>query len=155
MNRRAFLGSLIAPAFVRAEASRPKITHGTQSGDPAADSALLWVRGDRPSRMLIEVASDEKFSKVMQRIRGPHLLPSSDFTGRHVLTNLPAGADLHYRITLEDLKEARALSEVSTGHLRRQIALQSTPIPSINSRSSNGFSRIDPTTARNSRKTTQ
>ena len=118
MKRRALLGSLIAPAFVRAEASRPKITHGTQSGDPAADSALLWVRGDRPSRMLIEVASDEKFSKVMQRIRGPHLLPSSDFTGRHVLTNLPAGADLHYRITLEDLKEGRALSEVSTGHLR-------------------------------------
>ena len=122
MKRRALLGSLIAPAFVRAEVSRPKITHGTQSGDPAADSALVWVRGDRPSRMLIELASDEKFSKVTQRIRGPHLLPSSDFTGRHVLTNLPAGADLHYRITLEDLKEGRALSEASTGHLRTASA---------------------------------
>jgi len=112
------LGSLVAPAFVRAEASRPKITHGTQSGDPAADSALVWTRADRPSRMCIEVARDEAFLKMLQRVRGPHLLPSSDFTGSHVLTGLPSGADLYYRVTLEDLKEGRALSEPSRGHFR-------------------------------------
>lgn len=115
MKRRTLL---LAPAFLRAQSSRPVITHGTQSGDPAADSALLWTRADRPSRMLIEVASDEKFSNILQRVRGPHLLPSTDFTGSHVVTGLPAGADLHYRITLQDLKEGRALSEAAVGHFK-------------------------------------
>ena len=118
MRRRSVFGLLAAPAFVRAQSSRPQITHGVQSGDPSANSALLWVRGDRPSRMLIEVASDEKFSKVLQTIRGPHLFPEDDFTARHILTALPAGADLHYRVTLEDLREGRSLSEPATGHLR-------------------------------------
>jgi len=115
MKRRAFLAM---PAFLRAQSSRPRITHGIQSGDPAADSVLLWARGDRPSRMLVEVANNEAFSKVLYKFRGPHLLPSTDFTARHVVTGLPAGADLHYRITLEDLKEGRALSEPSTGHFK-------------------------------------
>ncbi|WP_031499569.1 alkaline phosphatase D family protein [Bryobacter aggregatus] len=118
MNRRSLLGSLLAPAFVRAEESRPQITHGVQSGDPDLDSALVWVRGDRPSRMCIEVATDEQFRKVIQRIRGPHVLESNDYTARHVLSGLPSGADLHYRVTLEDLRESRALSAPVAGHLR-------------------------------------
>jgi alkaline phosphatase D len=123
MKRRQMMGALLAPAFVRAQSSRPKITHGVQSGDPASDSALLWVRGDRPSRMWVEVASDEAFSKVIYKFRGPHLLPATDFTARHVASGLPAGADLHYRITLEDLKEGRALSEPTVGHLRTAPAV--------------------------------
>jgi alkaline phosphatase D len=115
MKRRAFLAM---PAFLRAQSSRPRITHGIQSGDPASDSVLLWARGDRPSRMWVEVASDEKFSKVLYKFRGPHLLPGTDFTARHVATGLPSGADLHYRITLEDLTEGRAMSEPTTGHFR-------------------------------------
>lgn len=115
MKRRAFLAM---PAFLRAQSSRPRITHGTQTGDPAADSVLVWARGDRPSRMWVEVSSDEKFSKVLYKFRGPHLLPATDFTARHVVTGLPSGADLHYRITLEDLREGRALSEPSSGHFK-------------------------------------
>lgn len=123
MQRRAMLGAMLAPAFVRAEESRPKITHGTQSGDPAVDSALVWTRSDRPSRMSIEVASDEKFTRILQRVRGPHLLESTDFTGHHVLTGLPSGADLYYRVVLEDLRESRALSEPAVGHLRTAPAV--------------------------------
>jgi alkaline phosphatase D len=115
MKRRAFLAM---PAFLRAQSSRPRITHGVQSGDPAADSCLLWTRGDRPSRMLVEVATDERFTRVIHKVRGPHLLPSTDFTARHVVNGLPAGADLFYRVTLEDLADTRALSEPVTGHLR-------------------------------------
>ncbi len=123
MKRRVMLGALIAPAFVRAQDSRPKITHGVQSGDPAADSALIWTRADRPSRMLIEVASDEGFMRPLQRVRGPHMLEGSDFTASHVLTGLPAGADLYYRVTLESLREGRALSEPMIGHLRTAPAV--------------------------------
>jgi alkaline phosphatase D len=106
------------PAFVRSEGVRPRITHGVQSGDPAADSVLLWTRGDRPSRMWVEVSTDERFTKVIYKTRGSHLLPSADFTGRHVVTGMPTGADLYYRVTLEDLADGRTMSEPVTGHVR-------------------------------------
>ncbi len=115
MHRRSFL---LSPALLAAQNTRPQITHGVQSGDPGPNHVLLWTRADRPSRMLIEVASDERFTRVIQKLRGPHLLPSTDYTGRHVLTDLPAGADLHYRVTLEDLRDGRTLSEPVTGHTR-------------------------------------
>jgi alkaline phosphatase D len=118
MQRRTAIGLLAAPAFVRAQSSLPQITHGITSGDPSQDGALVWARGDRPSRLWVEVASDERFTKILQKFRGPHLLPARDFTARHVLTGLPAGADLYYRLTLEDLSESRILGEPLTGHLR-------------------------------------
>ncbi len=118
VNRRQSLGILAAPAFLRAQQSRPKITHGICAGDPSSDGALLWVRGDRPSRCLIEVASDEKFTKSLQKFRGPHLFAARDFTARRVVEGLPVGADLYYRLTLEDLQETSSLSEPVTGHFR-------------------------------------
>lgn len=116
MERRSFL--LGAPLFLRAESGRPRLTQGVQTGDPAGDSVLVWTRADRPSRMWVEVALDEKFKQVIQRVRGPHLLPETDYTGRHVVSGLPAGADVHYRVWAEDLREGRALSEAVSGHTR-------------------------------------
>ena len=116
MERRSFL--LGAPLFLRAESGRPRLTQGVQTGDPAGDSVLVWTRADRPSRMWVEVALDEKFKQVIQRVRGPHLLPETDYTGRHVVSGLPAGADVHYRVWAEDLREGRALSEAVSGHRR-------------------------------------
>jgi alkaline phosphatase D len=118
MKRRQSLAILGAAAFVRAQSQRPAITHGVCAGDPSSDGALLWVRGDRPSRCWIEVASDERFTKVLRKFRGPHLFPARDFTARHVLEGLPAGADLHYRLTLEDLQETANRSESVAGHFR-------------------------------------
>ncbi len=115
MKRRDCLSLLAAPAFVRAQSDRPTLTHGVTSGDPSSDGALLWARADRLSRLLIEVAHDEKFSRIVQRIRGPHMMPSRDFTARHVVEALPAGADLYYRLTAED---GKSLSEPITGHFR-------------------------------------
>ncbi len=118
MRRRDTLALLGATPFLRAENSRPKITHGVCAGDPSGDGALLWVRGDRPSRCWVEIASDEKFSRVLQKFRGPHLFDGRDFTARRVVEGLPAGADLYYRLTLEDLQETSSLSEPVTGHFR-------------------------------------
>ncbi|MFN8941887.1 MAG: PhoD-like phosphatase N-terminal domain-containing protein, partial [Acidobacteriota bacterium] len=109
MERRSFL--LGAPLFLRAESGRPRLTQGVQTGDPAGDSVLVWTRADRPSRMWVEVALDEKFKQVIQRVRGPHLLPETDYTGRHVVSGLPAGADVHYRVWAEDLREGRGMWE--------------------------------------------
>ena len=49
------------PSLSRA-ADRPVITHGIQSGDVSADSGVVWARSDRPSRMLVEVATTESFN---------------------------------------------------------------------------------------------
>ncbi|NUU24384.1 MAG: alkaline phosphatase, partial [Streptomycetaceae bacterium] len=37
-----------APAYV--VSGRPELTHGVQSGDATADSAVVWGRADRPGR---------------------------------------------------------------------------------------------------------
>ncbi|WP_306216405.1 PhoD-like phosphatase N-terminal domain-containing protein, partial [Actinoplanes sp. RD1] len=44
-----------APAFAAGKA-RPLLTHGVQSGDALADSAVVWTRADRPSRMWVEIS---------------------------------------------------------------------------------------------------
>ncbi|HET7270474.1 MAG TPA: PhoD-like phosphatase N-terminal domain-containing protein, partial [Rubrobacter sp.] len=41
----------------------PTITHGVQSGDVTASSAIVWARADRPSRMFAEVAATESFRR--------------------------------------------------------------------------------------------
>ena len=53
-------GGLFTP-FISHAADRPVITHGVQSGDVVADSAMVWARTDRPAQMLVEVATTESF----------------------------------------------------------------------------------------------
>jgi alkaline phosphatase D len=54
------LGSIAMPYLSRA-ADRPQVTHGVQSGDVGADGGVVWARADRPSQMLVEVATTESF----------------------------------------------------------------------------------------------
>ena len=55
MNRRHVLAagtaagaSLLLPLFSRAH-SRPRISHGLQSGDVGHDGAMIWARADGPA----------------------------------------------------------------------------------------------------------
>ena len=79
MNRRSFLkrtataslafgSGLAMPAIVRAQA-RPVITHGLQSGDVNASSAMIWARVDRPAQMLVEVATTDSFKDAVKLAR--------------------------------------------------------------------------------------
>ncbi|MFB4313503.1 alkaline phosphatase D family protein [Actinomadura sp. 21ATH] len=120
MNRRTvLLGGLAAgatlplgaPALAR---TRPRLTHGVQSGDVTAREAVVWARADRPSRMVVEVARRPDF-RGARRIRGPYLTPGTDLTGKTLLRGLPAGEEIHYRVTLSD---GRAGSAPVTGRLR-------------------------------------
>ena len=54
------------PALSRA-ADRPLITHGVQSGDVSTDAGIVWARADRPSRMLVEVATTDSFRDRSRR----------------------------------------------------------------------------------------
>ncbi|MEV4493481.1 alkaline phosphatase D family protein [Micromonospora coxensis] len=105
-------GASAAPAW--RPAGRPVLTHGVQSGDVTADSALVWTRADRPGRMYVELSRrpDLRGARVL---RGPVLDPSGDFTGRLRLRGLPSGERLHYRVRVESLDRHGLLSEPVRG----------------------------------------
>jgi alkaline phosphatase D len=105
------------PRPALAQGSRPLITHGVQSGDVSADGAVIWARTDRPARMIVEYATSDGFADA-SRIAGPAALDVSDFTARTVLTGLPAGQDVFYRVSFEDLSDLASLSEPLTGRFR-------------------------------------
>ena len=130
LSRRRFLrnstltaGGLVAasglarPAIVLAENLRPKITHGVQSGDLSASGGVIWSRADRPSRMLVEVATSDSFKNARQ-IVGPAALRESDFAVKMMLGELPAGQDIFYRVRFQDLQDITVESEPLVGHFR-------------------------------------
>ncbi|MGH9387852.1 MAG: alkaline phosphatase D family protein, partial [Vicinamibacterales bacterium] len=103
-----------APAIVTSPNDRPLITHGVASGDVSAGRAVIWSRGDRPARMFVEYATTDRFTNA-RRVRGPAGLDTSDFTTRLVLTDLPAGQRVFYRVLYQDLSDLRAWSDPATG----------------------------------------
>src|SRR3954453_21123228 len=108
-SRRRFLSSatmtgagVLAMPYLSRAADRPQITHGVQSGDVGADGGGVWGRADRPSQMVVEVATSEPFSNA--RVLPPiAALPESDFTAKMLLENLPSGQDIFYRVRFRDL----------------------------------------------------
>jgi alkaline phosphatase D len=86
------IGALALPYLSRA-ADRPLITHGVQSGDVGADGGVVWARADRPSQMMVEVATSESFANA-RALPPIAALPESDFTAKMLLENLPAGQDI-------------------------------------------------------------
>ena len=90
---------------------RPSITHGVQSGDVTAGSAVIWTRSDRPARMFVQVPG-------LRTYRGPVLTGKTDFTGRVILEGLPAGEHLDYKVVLADPDAHRPVGEHAEGQLR-------------------------------------
>jgi alkaline phosphatase D len=106
-----------APAIVTSERLRPVITSGVQSGDVTADRAILWSRADRPSRLVVEYATNEAMRDATQVI-GPAALDVSDFTARVDLAGLPPGDMVFYRVRFESLTHRGAWSEPASGRFR-------------------------------------
>jgi alkaline phosphatase D len=111
----AGLGTLAKPYLSRA-ADRPGIAGGIQSGDVAADSAVVWARADRPARMMVECSAVESFKTILQTA-SIDALPERDFTAKLLLEGLPAGQDIFYRVRFEDFSAGLA-GETQTGHFR-------------------------------------
>jgi alkaline phosphatase D len=106
-----------APAVVTSDSMRPQAQHGVMSGDVSTDSAMVWSRTDRPSRMIVEYASSESFAD-MRRIVGPHALDVSDYTARVMLRDLRPGQDVFYRVLFQDLGDLKTTSVPVTGRFR-------------------------------------
>src|ERR1700755_990684 len=88
LTRRRFLstaaaagvGTIAMPYLSRA-ADRPVITHGVQSGDVGADGGVIWSRADRPSQMMVEVATSESF-KDARKLAPINAFHENDFTAK-------------------------------------------------------------------------
>ena len=106
-----------APAIVRSEAGRPALPQGVSAGDVGVDRAVVWSRTDRPARLFVEYATDERFSNPL-RIRGPAALDATDFTARVTLAGLPAGQRIFYRASFQDLSDLRTWSDPVAGSFR-------------------------------------
>ena len=78
----------------------------------AANVGVVWARADRPSQMLVEVATSDSLRNA--RVLPPvAALPESDFTAKMLLENLPAGQDIFYRVRFRDLSHTDVSSEPS------------------------------------------
>lgn len=108
------LASGVAMPFISRASSRPQFTHGLQSGDVDANSGMVWARADRPSLVHMEISTTESFG---DSIKLPPLaaLPESDLAVKRLLTELPAGQRIFYRVTLQDLSDVNGMSAPLTG----------------------------------------
>ncbi|GAB7029466.1 alkaline phosphatase D family protein [Streptomyces sp. NPDC021749] len=104
-----------APALARG--GRPSADWGAQVGDVTTSSGLVWVRSDRPARMVVQTAATESFRNA-RTWRGPVLGAGTDFTGVTPLHGLPAGEQVHYRVLLADPDDPRRTGEPVTGTFR-------------------------------------
>jgi len=104
-----------APAVVVAD--RPQVTSGVQSGDVSDRRAVIWARADRPSRMIVDVATTESMADA-RRLVGPAALEVTDFTAKLAWRDLPPGQTIVYRVSFEDLANPGVTSEPVTGRFR-------------------------------------
>lgn len=97
--------------------SRPSVDWGTQVGDVRGDSAVIWSRTDRPSRLLVRWSTRPDLADARQ---APwlHVLKDRDFTGKLLLDGLPQGEDIHYEVRFLDLGDLKTLSEPLRGRFR-------------------------------------
>ncbi|MEU8827099.1 alkaline phosphatase D family protein [Streptomyces sp. NPDC048636] len=108
----------VAPAApAQALSGRPNARWGVQVGDVTTSSGLVWVRADRPARMIVETSATESFTRP-HRWQGPVVGPGTDFTGRTALRGLPSGSQVHYRVVLADPDDPRRTGEPVYGTFR-------------------------------------
>src|ERR1700712_3553045 len=118
------LGSIASPYLSRA-ADRPAVACGIQSGDVSANSAVIWARADRASRMQVEYSAFENFKTILGS-SSADALPDSDFTSKLLLDGLPAGQGIFYRVRFENLDESGIAGETQLGHFRTAPADRSS-----------------------------
>ena len=109
--------STIAMPYLSRAADRPQITHGVQSGDVGIDGGVVWARADRPSQMIVEVATTESFKDV-RKLPPINALPESDFTAKMLVDGLPGGQEIFYRVRFRDLAHIDIESEPVVGRFR-------------------------------------
>jgi alkaline phosphatase D len=120
VSRRWFLqgatGLAAAPAIIGSAQARPIILDGITAGDVTSDSAVIWARADRISRLFVDWSTNETF-------RNPTRLPvetvtaRTGHTGQVVLNGLPQGEEIFYRARFDSV-DGLTPGATTTGRLR-------------------------------------
>ena len=111
------LAQVRGPAIITSDNTRPNIPYGVASGDITGNSAIVWSRTDRPARMIVEYDTTQSFRNPKRLISGD-VSEASDYTARVNLAYLPAGRQIFYRVTFEDLNNRNLYSAPVTGIFR-------------------------------------
>ncbi|MGX7758294.1 alkaline phosphatase D family protein [Streptomyces angustmyceticus] len=119
------LPALSCAAPAQARSGRPGADWGVQVGDVTTSSGLVWVRSDRPARMLVQTAATESFRNA-RTWHGPVIGAGTDFTGVTSLHGLPSGEQIHYRVLLADPDDPRRSGRPVTGTFRTAPAHRGT-----------------------------
>ena len=106
-----------APAIVTSDTMRPGMPCGVASGDVSDGRAVVWSRTDRPARLVVEYTTTGSFADRMT-VRGPAALEEWDYTARLVLTDLPHGELVRYRVAFVDLGDLKTSSVPVEGSFR-------------------------------------
>lgn len=102
------------PALITSERLRPLLPSGIQSGDVTSDRAVVWGRADRPARMWVEWATNERFSGA-RRLEGSAALEEGGLVSSLDLSGLPPGERIFYRIRFDSLAHPGTWSEPAVG----------------------------------------
>ena len=96
------LGAMALPG-VAGMFLRQGFTHGVASGEPSANSVLLWTRfvGEADVKLRAEVASDAMFQKL---VTGTEVVaaPDRDYTAKVIVKGLAPGRWYYYRFVAPD-----------------------------------------------------
>ena len=98
----AWASSRARPSRVKWVERRDLYPEGVSSGDPQADSVLLWTRrpfdSAKSERLLVEVAEDEGFERVVVTAT-THVSAASDWTTRVLVSGLQPAHIYWYRFS--------------------------------------------------------
>jgi alkaline phosphatase D len=111
------LPGIAASGFITSDRMRPKIPYGIMSGDINGNSAVIWSKSDRLSRMVVEYSLDDRFRSV-RRVVSDVTGAMQDFTARVVLPDLERDRPIFYRVTFQDPDQPKIQSEPAIGQLQ-------------------------------------
>ena len=96
---------------------RPIMAHGIQAGDVSQSSAVVWSAIDRPGLMHVEVSASGNFEDA-QRFAPVVASAKSGYAAKCLLTGLPQGRQLFYRVHFSAFDQPRAKSTAESGSFR-------------------------------------
>ncbi len=98
----------------RVRSGRPLLANGIQAGDVSGDAAVLWARSDRSARLLVDWSTTYTMDDA-QPLPPLAVGPDTDFTGKLVVSGLPQGQRVFYRVVVEDLVDPSLRSAPEIG----------------------------------------
>ncbi|GLS27863.1 alkaline phosphatase [Marinibactrum halimedae] len=106
----------MAPALVRGS-SRPQVSHGVQSGEVDASSAVLWARADRLAVMQVDISRDLDFSRF-ERLPKVIALPDYDYVAKQKVQHLLSDTEYFYRVSFIDIDNSKIQSKPVFGRFK-------------------------------------